>query len=76
MQLFAAIHLHDIFLTLYAAYRPRSPKPMGKPRRAPVDTALALDEITQRLIQVLVFCSVPQHSRPPTLRFVTLQSKS
>ena len=36
----------------------------GKPRRASVETALALDEITQRLIQVLVFRGVPQHPRP------------
>ena len=36
----------------------------GKRRRASVETALALDEITQRFIQVLVFCGVPQQSRP------------
>jgi hypothetical protein len=36
----------------------------GKPRRASVETALALDEITQRFIQVLVFCGVLQQSRP------------
>ena len=50
MQLFAAIHLHDIFLILYAAYRPRSPKPTGKPCRTFVGTSLALDEITQRFV--------------------------
>ena len=33
----------------------------GKPRRASVETAPAHDEITERLIQVLVFRGIPQH---------------
>ena len=36
-----------------------SPKATGKPRRTFVDAALALDEVPQRLIQVLVLCRVP-----------------
>jgi hypothetical protein len=32
--------------------------PTSKPRRASVDTAFALDEVPQRLIQVLEFCRV------------------
>ena len=51
-----------------------SPQTPGKPFRAFVDPALALDEITQRFIQVLVFCGVPQHPRPlaprPTIDLV------
>ena len=41
-----------------------SPKPTSKPRRTFVDAALALDEVPQRLIQVLVFRRVPQHTGP------------
>jgi hypothetical protein len=39
-----------------------SPEATGKPRRTFVDTAFALNKITQRLVQVLEFCRVPQHS--------------
>ena len=48
-------------LTLCGSIRPTSPEATGKPRRAFVDAALALDEITQWLIQALVFRGVPQH---------------
>jgi hypothetical protein len=41
-----------------------SPEAAGKPRRAFIDSALTLDEITQWLIQVFVFRGVPQHARP------------
>src|SRR5690348_13935204 len=41
-----------------------STKASSKPRRAFVDPALALAEITQRLIRALEFCGVPQHVRP------------
>jgi hypothetical protein len=50
--------------------------PPGKPRRAPVDTTPALDEITQRLIQVLELRGVPQSARPlaprPVIDLVTI----
>jgi hypothetical protein len=36
----------------------------GKSERTFVDTALARDEISQRFIQVLEFCRVPQYPRP------------
>jgi hypothetical protein len=42
----------------------QSPEATRVPSRTFIDAALALDEITQRFIQLLVFCSVPQHSRP------------
>jgi hypothetical protein len=45
-----------------------SPKTTGKPFRACVDTAPAHDEITERLIQVLVLGHIPQHPRPLTSR--------
>jgi hypothetical protein len=51
-------------LTLCGSIRPTSPEATGKPRRAFVDAAPAFDEITQRLIQALVFRRVPQHARP------------
>ena len=35
------------------------PKTPSKPLRASVDAALALNEIPQQLVQVLVFCGVP-----------------
>jgi hypothetical protein len=41
---------------------PTLPKPKGKSRRAFVDAALALDEISQRFVQVLEFGGVPQHT--------------
>jgi hypothetical protein len=36
----------------------------AKPRRACVEAAFALDEITQRLMGLFAFGSVPQHPRP------------
>ena len=41
-----------------------SPQTPGKPRRAFVDAAFALDEIPQRLTKVLVFCRVALYARP------------
>ena len=41
-----------------------SPKATSKPCRALRETASALDEITQRLVQVLVCCCKPQRPRP------------
>jgi hypothetical protein len=54
----AAVSLEGICC---GAMRSNSAKAPRKPCRASVETALALDEITQRLIQVLEFCRVPQH---------------
>jgi hypothetical protein len=36
----------------------------SKPSRTFVDAALALDKVPQRLIQILVICRVPAHTRP------------
>jgi len=52
-----------------------SPKAPGKPLRASVDAALALDEITQRLAQILVHCCVPQRPRPLALGPVRAQPR-
>jgi hypothetical protein len=41
-----------------------SPQTPGKPRHAFVDAALAFDKVPQRLIQVLEFSRVPQHTGP------------
>ena len=53
-----------------SATLPTSPKATSKPRGASVDTALALDKIPQRLIQVLVFRGVPQNAGPFAARAV------
>ena len=41
-----------------------SPEAPRIPLRASVESATALDEIAQRLVQILEFCSVPQRPRP------------
>ena len=43
---------------------PTSPKATSIPSCTLVDAAFALDEVTQRLIQILEFSRVPQHTGP------------
>jgi hypothetical protein len=57
-------HLPSSFEGVLRPISRKSPEAPGEASCASVDATLPLDELIQRLGNVLVFCRVPHHPRP------------